>query len=168
MVCITQKLKCLQSSWSIFLSQSSSLSSVLRGSNSTDISLGTTIGGNHPRTDADCIRNILDLLSHVEYDFQCTRVLRFTEHGCRRMQSEKILTDSSVMKSIICRTTDFTIAIVCGIERAQSMLSAARTIQSSGNAHELHTFAGDLQLALMKTQGNMSHAQSGIDVSLWL
>lgn len=81
------------------------------------------------------------------------------------MQSEKILTDHSVMKSIICRTTDFAIAITCGIERAQSMLSAARLIQSSGSAHDLHRFAGELQLALMKMQGDISHAQSGIDVS---
>ena len=93
------------------------------------------------------------------------RIPGFTEHGCRRVQSEKTLTDNSVMKSIICRATDFAIAITCGIERAQSMLSEARLIRSSGNAHDLHRFAGELQPALMKIQRDISHAQSGIDVS---
>ncbi|KIM65407.1 hypothetical protein SCLCIDRAFT_1212148 [Scleroderma citrinum Foug A] len=121
---------------------------VLQAGNSTEIGLGTTVGRNHPRTDADCIRNIFDHLSFVE-----------------RVQSEKTLTDNRVMKSIICRATDFAIAITCGIERAQSMLSEARLIRSSGNAHDLHRFAGELQPALMKIQRDISHAQSGIDVS---
>jgi len=80
------------------------------------------------------------------------------------MQSEKILTD----KSIICQTTDFAIAMACGIERAQSMLSEARLLQSPENAHDLYRFAGELQLALIKIQGEITHAQLGIDVSVWL
>lgn len=73
------------------------------------------------------------------------------------------------MKSIICVTTDFAIALVCGTERARNAISEARSIQSFGDGRALCQFSVDLHLALTKMQKSLSRAQQGMkDVSIEL
>ncbi|KAL4062288.1 hypothetical protein V8B97DRAFT_1989495 [Scleroderma yunnanense] len=67
--------------------------------------------------------------------------------------------NGGVMESIICRTTDFAIAVVCGIECARRMRSEAQSVLTSRSAHELHNFADELNQALTQAYERLSRAQ---------